>query len=92
VRPKTKAEPKIQIKLSVAKSVADACAAARQEASDTPYDWNATMAEAVDKENAEFRKHLAEYKAKSQPTGGLTSSPPSSPGTSSPNGVEPERP
>ena len=49
MKPKTKAEPKVQIKLSVAKSLADACAAARQEASDTPYDWNATMAEALDK-------------------------------------------
>jgi hypothetical protein len=88
MKPKTKAEPKIQIKLSVAKSVADACAAARQEATDTPYDWNATMAEAVEKENVEFRRHVAEYKTKSQPTAGLTSSP----RTRSPNGAEPERP
>ena len=88
MKPKTKAESKVQIKLSVAKSLADACAAARQEASDTPYDWNATMAEALDKENAEFRRHVAEYKTKSQPTAGLTSSP----GTSRPNGAERERP
>ena len=64
MKPKTKAEPKVQIKLSLAKSVADACAAARQEATDTPYDWNGTMAEAVDRENLEFRRHVAEYKAK----------------------------
>ena len=88
MKPKTKAEPKVQIKLSLAKSVADACAAARQEATDTPYDWNATMAEAVERENGEFRRHVAEFKAKSQPTAGLTSSP----ATNNPNGVEPKRP
>ena len=75
MKPKTKAESKVQIKLSVAKSVADACAAARQEATDTPYDWNATMAEAVEKENVEFRRHVAEYKTKSQPTAGLNFQP-----------------
>ena len=92
MKPKTKAEPKVQIKLSVVKSAADACAAARQEATDTPYDWNATMAEAVERENVEFRRHVAEYKTKSQPTAGPNSSPPSSPTTSTPNGAEPERP
>ena len=45
------------------------------------------MAEAVERENVEFRRHVAEYKAKSQPTAGLTSSPT----TRTPNGVEPER-
>jgi len=88
MKPKTKAEPKVQIKLSLAKSVADACAAARQEATDTPYDWNATMAEAVERENLEFRRHVAEYKANSQSTAELTSSPT----TSNPNGAEPKRP
>ena len=92
MKPKTKAEPKVQIKLSLAKSVADACAAARQEATNTPYDWNATMAEAVERENIEFLRHVAEYKAKSQPVPGLASSPSSSPTTSNPNGAEPKRP
>jgi hypothetical protein len=92
MKPKTKAEPKVQIKLSIAKSVADACVAARQEATETPYDWNATMAEIVEKENLEFRRHVAEYKAKSQPTAGLTSSPPSSPRTKTLDGAEPEHP
>jgi hypothetical protein len=87
MKPKTKAEPKVQIKLSLAKSIADACAAARQEATDTPYDWNGTMAEAVERENLEFRRHVADYKAKSQPTAGLSSSPT----TSNPNGAEPKR-
>jgi hypothetical protein len=50
------------------------------------------MAEVVEKENVEFRRHVAEYKTKSQPTSGLTSSPTSSPRTRTPNGAEPERP
>jgi hypothetical protein len=50
------------------------------------------MAEIVEKENLEFRRHVAEYKAKSQPTAGLTSSPPSSPRTKTLNGAEPEHP
>jgi hypothetical protein len=75
MKPRTKPEPRVQIKLSVAKSVADACEAARKEAAETPFDWNATMAEKIEKENAEFREFLAQYKAKSQPNAGLEISP-----------------
>jgi hypothetical protein len=75
MKPKTKPEPKVKIKISVAQSVAAACDAARKEAADTPFDWNATMAEKIERENAEFRDFVAQYKAKPQPNTGLEVSP-----------------
>ena len=72
--PKTKIELKEQLKISVAKSLATSCKAAKEEAEDTPYDWDLTMAEAIEKRNAEFRKSVAQFKAKSQPNSKLVSS------------------
>jgi hypothetical protein len=70
MKPKTKPEATVQIRVSVPKSLADACDLARKQAKDTPYDWNATMAEAIAKANTEFVKFLA----KSQPNVRLTAS------------------
>jgi hypothetical protein len=70
MKPKTKPEPTVQIRISVPKSLADACDLARKQSKDTPYDWNATMAEAIQKANTEFVQFLAN----SQPKPGLTSS------------------
>jgi len=63
-QPKTKPEPTTQIRISVPKSVADACELARKQAKDTPYDWNGTMAEAVEKANTEFVQFLAKNQTK----------------------------
>ena len=54
MKPKTKPEPKIQIKLSAPKSSADCYAATRKEADELGFDWNATMVEQLDRTNAEF--------------------------------------
>jgi hypothetical protein len=77
--PKTKAEPRVQIKLSMPKSLAEACDAARKRAENTAYDWNAEMVEAVEKANITFTKFLDQYEAKVQANTGLTSSPIASP-------------
>jgi hypothetical protein len=37
---------------------------ARKQAKDTPYDWNGTMAEAVEKANTEFVQFLAKNQTK----------------------------
>jgi hypothetical protein len=71
VKPKIKPEATVQIRISIRKSVADACESARKLSKDTPYDWNATIAEAVEKANSEF----VEFLAKSQPKAGLAASP-----------------
>lgn len=75
MKPKTKPEPKVQIKISLAKSVAQACDLARKEAEHTAYDWNATMAEALEKANSEFLQFLAQDRTNAQPDTGLNSSP-----------------
>jgi len=87
MKPKTKAEPKVQIKLSMPKSLAEACEATRKRADKTSYDWNATMVDAVEKANTEFSQFLDQHEAKSQPNAGLTSSPKAS----SINGADPDR-
>jgi hypothetical protein len=66
-RPKTKPEKKVQYKLNLNESLAAKCDAAKKEAEDTPYSWDATMAEVIEKETASFRQFVAEFKAKSQP-------------------------
>lgn len=73
--PKTKIELKEQLKISVTKSLSASCKRAKEEAADTPYDWDLTMAEAIEKRNAEFRKSVAQFKAKSQANAKLVSSP-----------------
>jgi hypothetical protein len=74
-QPKTKAEPKVQVKLSMPKSLAEACEKNRKRAESTTYDWNATMVDAVEKANTEFGQFLDQYEAKVQPNASLTSSP-----------------
>jgi hypothetical protein len=64
---KVKPEATVQIRISVRKSVAVACDLARQQSKDTPYDWNGTMAEAVEKANSEFVEFLAKAQPKVQP-------------------------
>ncbi len=85
--PKTKAELREQLKVSVTKSLATSCKLAKEEATDTPYDWDLTIAEAIEKRTAEFRKSVAQYKAKSQANAKLTSSPK----TSLSNGTDSDR-
>ncbi len=76
--PKTKIELKEQLKISITKSLAASCKAAKEEARDTPYDFDLTIAAAIEKETAEFRKFVAQFKAKSQANSKLVSSPTSS--------------
>jgi len=75
MKPKTKPELKIQIKLSVPKSSADAFDSTRKEADELGFDWNATMVEQMEKTNTEFSQFLAQRRAKVQPIVGLTPSP-----------------
>jgi hypothetical protein len=75
MKPKTKPEPKVQVKLSMPKSLADACEKNRKRADATSYDWNATMVDAVEKANTEFGQFLDQHEAKVQPNTSLTSSP-----------------
>lgn len=75
MKPKTKPEPKTQIKLSVAKSSAAAFDATRKEADELGFDWNATMVEQLEKTNTEFSQFLAQHRAKVQTNTGLTPSP-----------------
>jgi hypothetical protein len=83
MKPKTKPESRIQIKLSMPKSLGEACETARKRADKTPYDWNATMVEAVEKANTEFSQFLDLHEANGQPKAGLTTSPT--------NGADPDR-
>jgi hypothetical protein len=67
MKPKIKPEPKVQIKLSMSKSLGEACEMARKRAEKTPYDWNGTIVEAVEKANTEFSRFLDQHEAKVQP-------------------------
>jgi hypothetical protein len=87
MKPKTKPEPKIQIKLSVGQSSATAFDATRKEADELGFDWNATMVEQLDKTNTEFSQFLAQHRAKLQANTGLTPSHK----VSTANGAERER-
>jgi hypothetical protein len=87
MKPKTKPEPKIQIKLSVPQSSATAFDATRKEADQLGFDWNATMIEQMEKTNAEFSQFLAQHRAKLQANTGLTPSH----SVSSANGADRER-
>jgi hypothetical protein len=89
-QPKTKPEKKVQYKLNLNESLAAKCDAAKKEAEDTPYSWDATMAEVIDKETTSFRQFVAQHKAKSQPKSQADSRLSSSPKTSSINGTEPD--
>src|SRR5438105_3098620 len=72
MKPKAKAEPKTQIKLSVPQSTANAFDATRKEADAAGFDWNATMVEQLEKTNSEFRQFLAQHRPKVQPSPSLT--------------------
>jgi hypothetical protein len=72
LKPKTKPEPKTQIKLSLPKSLAEAFDTTRKEADQLGFDWNATMVEQLEKSNAEFSQFLAQRRAKLQSKPGLT--------------------
>lgn len=72
MKPKTKPEPKIQIKLSVPHSKATAFDATRREADELGFDWNGTMVEQMEKTNTEFSQFLAQHRAKLQANTGLT--------------------
>jgi uncharacterized protein YpuA (DUF1002 family) len=74
MKPRTKIELKEQLKISVNNSLFTDCKSAKEEAKDTPYDWDLTMADAIAKENAQFRKYVADFKAKSQTSTKLVSS------------------
>jgi hypothetical protein len=74
MKPKTKPEKKVQYKLNITESLAAKCDAAKKEAEDTPYSWDATIAEVVEKETTAFRQFVADFKAKSQAESKLTSS------------------
>ena len=88
MKPKTKPEPKTQIKLSVAKSQAASFEATRKEADELGFDWNATMVDVVEKTNTEFSQFLAQHRAKLQPKAGL----PPSDRVSTTNGADPDHP
>jgi hypothetical protein len=88
VKPKTKPEPKIQFKLSIAQSKAKAFEATRKEADELGFDWTATILEPMEKTNTEFSQFLAQHRAKLQSNAGLTSSSP----ISLTNGTDPEQP
>jgi hypothetical protein len=90
-QPKTKPEKKVQYKLNLNESLAGKCDAAKKEAEDTPYSWDATMAEVIEKETASFRQFVAEFKAKSQPESQADSSLNSSLKTARSNGADAER-
>jgi hypothetical protein len=66
-QPKTKPEPKVQVKLSMPESLGKACELTRKRADKTPYDWNGTIVEAVEKANTEFSQFLDQHEAKVQP-------------------------
>jgi len=85
VKPKTKPEPKVQLKLSIPESIAKAFEATRKEADELGFDWTATMLETMEKTNTEFSQFLAQHRAKVQPDSGPTRSP----RTSSSNGSSP---
>jgi hypothetical protein len=72
MKPKTKPEHKIQIKLSVPQSSATAFDATRKEADELGFDWNGTMVEQMEKTNTEFSQFLAQHRAKLQANTGLT--------------------
>jgi len=74
MKPKTKPEPKTQLKLSIPQSIAKAFEATRKEADDLGFDWTATMIEQMEKTNSEFSQFLAQHRAKVQPKAGLTPS------------------
>jgi dsDNA-binding SOS-regulon protein len=74
MKPKTKPEPRMQIKFSVPKSTADAFDATRKQADELGFDWNGTMVEQLEKTNSEFSQFLARHRAKTQPNAGLTAS------------------
>ena len=79
MKPKTKAERKVQFKMSIDESIAKAFDTHRKEADQLGYDWTATMVELMLKGDTEFSQFLAKRRAKVQPDSGLTSSPKSSP-------------
>ena len=74
MKPKTKPEPKVQLKLSIPESKAKAFEATRKEADELGFDWTATMLETMEKTNSEFSQFLAQHRAKVQPKTGLLTS------------------
>jgi hypothetical protein len=90
-QPKRKPEKKLQYKLNITESLAAKCDAAKKEAEDTPYSWDATIAEVVEKETESFRHFVAEFKAKSQPKSQADSRLSSSLKASSINGTDSDR-
>jgi hypothetical protein len=91
MKPKTKPEKKLQYKLNITESLAAKCDAAKKEAEDTPYSWDATIAEVVEKETAAFSQFVAEFKAKRQPKSQADSKLISGPTHSHSNGTDSER-
>ena len=87
MKPKTKPEPRIQIKLSVSKSSATAFDATRKEADQLGFDWNATMVEQMERTNTEFSQFLAQHRTKLQANNG----PSPSHSISTANGADRER-
>jgi hypothetical protein len=91
MKPKTKPEPKTQLKFSVPQSLAEARDAAIKEAEDTPYDWTSTIIAGMEQDTAEFRTFVAEYKARSQAQVRPKVGPEISPKPGPINGSDPDR-
>jgi hypothetical protein len=75
MKPKAKAERKVQFKMSIDESIAKTFDAHRKEADQLGYDWTATILDPMLKADTEFSQFLAKHPAKVQPESGLTRSP-----------------
>jgi hypothetical protein len=87
MKPKTKPEAKVQFKMSIPKSIAEAFDTHRKEGDQLGFDWTATMLEPMLKTDAEFSQFLAQHRAKVQPEVKLTPLD----RISTTNGAEPDR-
>jgi hypothetical protein len=75
MKPKTKAEKRTHIKLSLPQSLNVTFDTTRKEADELGFDWNGTMVDALADANTKLSRFLAQHRARVKPNAGPASGP-----------------